>query len=178
MPSLPRLALALAATAALALPPTPSDAQPGAPRPNRLGEHGDWTAATFIEGGQKVCYAFSRPKKSDGAPPNRQPVMLTVTHRPAQRDAVILTSGYAYAAGAEVKVAVGPTTLDFYTAGTAAAARDGAAAIRAFRNGREAVARGPGPGGRGTVTDTFSLSGFGAAYDAISRECPAGQGRR
>jgi hypothetical protein len=174
MPALPRFVPALAAAAALALPPAgTANAQP-----NRLGEHSDWTAATFVEGGHKVCYAFTRPKRSEGAPAGRQAVMLTVTHRPAQRDAVTLTAGYTFPKDARVQVAVGPTTLQFYTADAAAAAMEAAAAIRAFRGGREAVAKGPGPGGRGTVTDAFSLAGFGAAYDAITRECPAGRGRR
>lgn len=174
MRSLPRLvplaaaALLLPAAAALAQ----QQAQQAAPRPQRLGEHGDWTAATYQENGQKVCYAFTRPKSSDGVP-NRQGVMLTVTHRPGQRDAVVLSAGYPYPRGAEVKVdVVGGADLDFYTAGSSAAARDSAAAIRAFKAGREAVATGPGPGGRGTARDSFSLSGFSAAYDAISRECP------
>jgi hypothetical protein len=144
-------------------------------RPARLGDHGSWTAATLQEGGHKVCYAFTRASKTE---PQRSEVLLTVTHRPGQRDAVVYTAGHAFAQGAEVKVAVGPTELAFYTAGPRAAARDGAAAIRAMRNGREAVARGPGPNGRGTTTDTFSLSGFSAAYEAISRECPATAGRR
>ena len=43
-----------------------------------------------------------------------------------------------------------------------------------LRAGRDAVVQSPGPG-RGSVTDTFSLSGFTAAYEAISRECPAGR---
>jgi invasion protein IalB len=148
--------------------------QGSAPRPSRLGEHGSWTAATHTENGQKVCYAFARPTRSE---PDRQDVMLTVTHRPGQRDAVVLSPGYAYPRGAEVKVSVGGRTLDFYTAGAAAAPLDAAAALRAFRGGREAVARGPGPNGRGTATDAFPLAGFGAALDAINRECPAQAGR-
>ncbi len=144
-------------------------------RPARLGDHGSWTAATLQEGGNKVCYAFTRATRSD---PARADVMLTVTHRPGQRDAVVLSAGHAYSPGAEVKVSVGAPELPFYPAGPRAAARDGAAAIRAFRNGREAVARGPGPGSRGTATDSFSLSGFSAAYEAISKECPAAGGSR
>ena len=62
----------------------------------------------------------------------------------------------------------------FYTSGSTAAARDGAAAVRAFRNGRDAVMTAPGANGRGTVADSFPLAGFGAAYEAICKECPAG----
>jgi hypothetical protein len=73
-----------------------------------------------------------------------------------------------------VQVSVGNTKVGFYTSGNSAFARDNRAALAALRNGREAVARGPLPnGGRGQATDAFSLAGFSAALDAISRECPA-----
>ncbi len=171
---MPRTAplLPLAILAALAARPA------AAQDPSRLGQHGDWTAASFVEDGRKVCYAFTRPRRSEGAPDGRKEVLLTVTHRAAQRDAVVLTAGYPFARGAEVAVAVGGTTLSFYTVGSAAGARDGAAAVRAFRAGQEAVTEAPGPRGRGKVRDAFSLMGFTAAHEAISRECPPrGAGR-
>jgi invasion protein IalB len=148
-------------------------------RPQKIGDFQSWTAATHTEGGQKVCYAFTRATRSEGVP-NRasNDVLLVVTHRPKGRDQVALQSGYAYPRGAEggdpVKVSVGGANIGFYTAGSSAFARDNKAALAALRNGREAVARGPLPnGGRGQASDSFSLAGFGAALDAISRECPA-----
>jgi hypothetical protein len=143
-------------------------------RPQALGTFQDWTAAMYQEGGKKVCYAFTRASKSEGAG-TRQNVMLTVTHRPQGRDQVALRSGYAYARNAEVAVTVGGTEMEFYTAQDNAFAREGAKAVAAFRGGASAVAKGPGPQGRGTATDTFSLSGFGAAYEAINKECPPGR---
>lgn len=143
-------------------------------RPQALGTFQDWTAATHQEAGKKVCYAFTRASKSEGAGA-RQNVILTVTHRPQGRDQVALRSGYAYARNAEVAVTVGGTEMDFYTAQDNAFAREGAKAVAAFRGGANAVAKGSGPQGRGTATDTFSLSGFGAAYEAINKECPAGR---
>jgi len=147
--------------------------------PQRIGEFQAWTAATHAEGGQKVCYAFTRATRSEGVP-NRAPgdVLLVVTHRPKGRDQVALQSGYSYPRNADggnpVQVSVGGAKLGFYTAGGSAFARDNKAALAALRNGREAVARGPLPnGGRGQASDSFSLAGFGAALDAISRECPA-----
>ncbi len=143
-------------------------------RPQALGTFQDWTAATHMEGGRKVCYAFTRASRSEGGG-SRQNVILTVTHRPQGRDQVALRAGYTYARNAEVSVTVGGTELDFYTAQDNAFARDGARAVTAFRGGAQAVAKGQGPQGRGTATDTFSLSGFTAAYEAISKECPAGR---
>ena len=60
--------------------------------------------------------------------------------------------------------------LPIYTAGRNAFARDGKAAVAAFGKGGRAIARSPAPN---EVTDTFSLKGFGAAYTAIVKACPA-----
>ena len=163
---------------ALALWPAAEAAAQGGPQ--RIGEFQAWTAATHAEGGQKICYAFTRATRSEGVP-NRAPnnVLLVVTHRPKGRDQVALQSGYAYPRNAggntdPVQVSVGGTNLGFYTAGGSAFARDNKAALAALKGGREAVARGPLPnGGRGQATDAFSLAGFSAAHEAISRECPA-----
>ncbi|MFC4167646.1 invasion associated locus B family protein [Teichococcus aestuarii] len=146
---------------------SPAQAQQ-AQRPQALGTFQDWTAATHQEGKQKVCYAFARAE-------NRQAAILTVTHRPQGRDQVALRAGHSYPRNAEVTVTVGSTELDFYTAQDNAFAREGAKAVAAFRAGAQAVAKGPGAQGRGTTSDTFSLSGFTAAYEAISKECPAGR---
>ncbi len=69
-------------------------------------------------------------------------------------------------------VQVGQTGLDFYTAGNDAFARDGQAAVAAMRRGDQAIARGPGAHGA-SATDIFSLTGFTAAYDAVSKACPS-----
>jgi invasion protein IalB len=160
-------ALLLAAALLLA---DPAAAQQAAPQ--RLGTFQSWTAAMHTENGARVCYAFARATRSEGLQGRRE-VILTVTHRGNGRDQVAITAGYTYPRDANVTVSVGTTELSFYTAGGNAFARDGRAAVAAFRNGREAVARGPAPTGRGTVTDSFPLNGFSAAYEAITRECPA-----
>lgn len=148
-------------------------------QPQRLGNHQQWTAATHTENGQKVCYAFTRATRGEGGPQNRTTVTLTVTHRPNGRDQVALSVGYPYPRGAEARISVGDRDFTSYAVtGSSAFFQQGAQMIAAFRSGREAVARSPGPPGRGAVTDTFSLSGFSNAYEAISRECPsARQGR-
>lgn len=153
------------------------------PTPHKIGDFQSWTAVSHAEGGQKICYAFTRATHSEGVP-NRAAtnVLLVVTHRPKGRDQVALQAGYAYPRNADggnpVQVSVGGTKLGFFTSGNSAFARDSKAAVSALRNGREAVARGPVPNGRGQASDSFSLAGFSAAHDAISRECPASASRR
>ena len=171
----PVLAAALFAVAALpaAAQPRPTTAPATAAAkpdgPKSIGTFQDWQAATYTEGGQPVCYAFTRPKQS-GTVAGRGEVNLTVTHRPAMRDAVSISPGFAYAANAEVKVALGATTLDFYTAQRSAFARSGVAAVAAFAKAPQAIAKSPSP--RGEVSDTFSMKGFSAAYAAINKACP------
>jgi hypothetical protein len=139
--------------------------------PKLLGRFDDWAAATHEEGGQTVCYAFTRAAHSTPALPGRDKPVLTVTERPAGRDSVALSAGFAYASGAEVTVQVEQSALSFYTSGRSAFAREGGAAVAAFGRGRQAFARSPGPHG-GQVVDIFPLRGFSQAYQAINKACP------
>lgn len=164
----PMLRLLLAA-AALALGP---EAQAQG-RPRALGEFQSWTAATHIENGEKVCYAFARARSAEGLPGRAaENAILLVTHRPRSRDQVAVRPGYAFARGASARLLVGQAEHAFFTANDTAFAQDGRAVIAALRGGREAVFRAPGPNNRGQVNDAFPLQGFTAAHDAISRECP------
>lgn len=139
--------------------------------PKSIGKFDAWQAATHQEGGQLVCYAFTRASASTPALPGRGDVVLTVTHRTGGRDAVALTAGFAYPASAEVQVVVEPTQLQFYTSNRSAFSQDGKAAVTAFERGRQAVAKSPAPR-NAIVTDTFSLRGFTQAYAAINKACP------
>jgi len=94
-----------------------------------------------------------------------------VTERASGRDAVAIEAGFSYPANASVTVQVEQAGLEFYTAQRAAFARDGKAAVSALHKGSRAIARSPGPKDT-SVTDTFSLKGFGPAYAAIVKACP------
>ena len=166
------LSLALG-TAVLAAPHKPAEHHPPAgAAPKELGKFDDWTAATYAQAGQTVCYAFTRAQDSKPALPGRGQVLLTVTERPAARDSVALEAGFTFAPKAAVTVQVDQTKLDFYTADHNAFALDSKAAIAAFDRGAKAVAHMPAPHDK-AVTDTFSLHGFSAAHAAILKACPA-----
>lgn len=156
-----------------------AEAGPGGQRPaqasnapRKLGQFADWIAATVEQDGGVMCYAFTRAQSSSPSLPGRGEVLLTVTERPVARDTVALAMGFEFAKGASVTVQVDQTGLDFFTTQRAAYARDSKAAVEAFARGDRAIARSPGPQDR-VVTDTFSLNGFSAAYEAIVRACPA-----
>ena len=150
-------------------PPVHAARPSSAPVP--IGRFDDWRAATHQEGGATVCYAFTRASQSTPALPGRGDVVLTVTERPGGRDAVAISAGFAYPAGAEAQVQVEGTQLPFYTANRSAFARDGHAAVAAFGRGRTAVAHSPATRAP-AVSDTFSLHGFAPAYAAITKACP------
>jgi invasion protein IalB len=156
--------LALVPAAALA-------AGPAALGPNG-GKYGDWTAATYGSGDAKVCYAFTTAQSSKPAIQSRGKVMLTVSDRKGSHDEVSVTAGYDYPKDAKVKLSVGTKDFDFYSQKNVAFTSAGKDAVAAFRTGSAATAASPGPKGKITVTDQFSLSGFSAAYKAISDACP------
>ncbi len=168
-------ALLLAAIPVTAAPkrhpsPPASEAPPSGPKP--FGKWDDWTALTRDENGQTVCYAFAYPTSSVPQLAGRGRPVLTVTERPAGRDAVAFSAGYTFGANAEASLQVDQASLPFYTAGRFAFARDGAAVASAMRKGRQAVMHAPAPRGA-QVTDTFGLHGFDQAYAAIAKACPA-----
>jgi len=152
--------------------PARAPAKSASAAPKSIGKFDDWQAVTHQEAGQPVCYAFARAASSAPALPGRGEVVLTVTQRNGGRDAVAISAGFPYAANAEVEMTVDQAQLAFYTAGRSAFARDGKAAVAAFEKGRQAVAKSPGPR-NAVVADTFSLRGFGPAYAAINKACPA-----
>jgi hypothetical protein len=163
---LPVLALALPA-AAQTKPARPAPARPAAAVPKAIGKFDDWTAAINVEAGQKVCYAFTRAQGA-GA---QGSALLTVTQRQGGRDAVSISAGFEYAAGATVAVQADGATFEFYTAKRSAFARDGHAAVAALLKAAKVTAKSPGPR-NAEVSDSFGLKGFDRAYAAINRECP------
>src|SRR4051812_12245093 len=162
---------ALAQTRAAHPAPHATPSRPAGSGPKRIGKWDDWQAATHLEAGQPVCYAFTRAASSSPAVPGRGDVVLTVTQRQGGRDSVALSAGFAYAPNAEVELVAEGVTLPFYTAGRSAFARDGKAVVSLFGKARQAIARSPGPRGA-AVTDTFNLRGFNQAYAAITKACP------
>ena len=133
------------------------------------GQYGQWTAATYGQGHDKVCYAFTMPQSSTPAMQDRGKVMLTVSQRQSSSNEVSVTSGYDYPRDAKVKLTVGSSVFSFYTQRNVAFAADGAGAVTAFKIGNAAQVTSSGP--HGDITDQFSLAGFSAAYDAIVKAC-------
>jgi len=169
-------AILIAAAAAFAIA-LPAQAQ----EPQFLAKHGDWTAHTKNEGGRQVCFMWSRPTKSQGNYSSRGEIVTFVTiFKPAPTGEqyyaggqVSIVAGYTYQEDSQVTAAIGGKAYTLYTQGDTAWAANGTddqTLIGAMKAGSNMVVK--GRSWRPTdTTDTYSLIGFTAAYEAIAAAC-------
>ena len=141
----------------------------------RIGQFADWNAYQFTENGNVGCYMASVPKKAEGNYKKRGDIFAIVTHRPAEsrRDEVSFIAGYAFKKDTSVEVVIGGETFKLFTQDDGAWAPDkeaDAALVTAMIKGRDMVVKGVSSRGTNT-TDTYSLSGFTKAYQAINKAC-------
>ncbi|MAE44292.1 MAG: hypothetical protein CMF63_04795 [Magnetovibrio sp.] len=135
----------------------------------------EWSAFTATENGKKYCYMGSKPTEEKGDYRKRGKTYILVTHRPAEktRDVVSIRAGYTYKPESDVEVAIGGQRFRMFTDGDHAWAYDkenDRSLTRAMRYGITMIVT--GISSRGTLTtDTYSLLGFTAAYQAIGKAC-------
>ncbi len=140
-----------------------------------LGTYDAWTAFNDKASGKQICYVGSKPKKTEGNYTKRGDVFVLVTHRPAEKvvGEISFEAGYTFKTGSEPTVTIGSRTFTLFTKGSNAWAQDASAdksLVAAMKGGSEMVVK--GTSSRGTpTTDTYSLSGFTAAYGSISKSC-------
>lgn len=144
--------------------------------PTEIGEFKDWTAYTYKEGKNLVCYMASTPKKDEGNYKARGDIYAIITHRPADKsyNVVNFIAGYPYKNGSKVVVKIGTTTFtNLFTNGESAWAPDNTTdkkLVDTMKRGEKMIVEGVSM--RGTKTkDTYSLAGFSSAYKAISAKC-------
>lgn len=165
----PKLASGLATLALLTAAPAAAQTEV-----KSLGRFGDWSAYSYQENGNPVCYAASSPRARSGKVKGRGDAFFLVTHRPEFNDVGVVTvvTGYAYAPDSTVEVTVGRAKFRFFTRDETAWANgaDDRAMVNAMKRGNTMTVVGRAKGGGGT-TDVFSLSGLTKAYQAINAAC-------
>lgn len=136
----------------------------------------DWNAFSETENGKPLCYMASLPQKAEGDYTQRGDTYVMITHRPAEKTAgeISIRAGYSYKEGSEVEARIDSgQPFKMFTDGGFAWARDAKtdrALIAAMKVGGTMIVK--GSSARGTLTtDTYSLTGFTAAYGAISKAC-------
>lgn len=143
--------------------------------PRSIGVFERWEAFTFNEGSGKVCYMASKPDRAKGNYSSRGDIFALITHRPAEgtRNVFSYITGYSYKPASNATLKIDGQSFLLFTQEDTAWAPDADTDNRiteALRKGSSMVVT--GTSSRGTLTtDTFSLSGSGAAYDAITKEC-------
>ena len=144
--------------------------------PKVLGEYGDWTAWTYNDRGNLICYMSSTPKKDEGKYTKRGDIYTIITHRPAEKtfDEVSFVAGYSFDTKAPFIIKIGDKTFkNTFTEGSKGwmvSSQEDRNIIAAMKRGERMIV--DGKSSRGTPTkDTYSLKGFSSAYQAISAHC-------
>lgn len=145
--------------------------------PKLIGEYRAWSALQYKERGDDVCYMAASPQKwvasRDGA--RRGEIYTLVTHRPDAgiRSEVSINVGYPLKKDSEVTVDIDGQKYTLFVDNDTAWARDAETdrkIVQAMIRGSTMVIRGTSERGTRT-TDTYSLSGFTAAHNAINKAC-------
>lgn len=140
-----------------------------------VGNYGDWNVYTFLDGGKKVCFMSSQPKKMEGKYKKRGEVFFFVTNwfGEGNKNVVSISNGYNFKEGSSVKVSVGGKKFTLFTQGEMAWTEnqeDDDALVDILRKKSSFVVN--GISSRGTkTTDTYSLKGSAAAWRAMIRKC-------
>lgn len=143
--------------------------------PQLIDVYGKWEAYTYSEDGQKVCYMGSQPTSAKGDYTQRGKIYVMVTHRPALKllNEVSFITGYTYKSGSEVDLRIDSKSFKLFTHDDSAWAvnsEEDRKLVSAMKAGSTMVV--VGYSSRDTkTTDTYSLSGFTNAYNAISKAC-------
>ncbi|TDI59983.1 MAG: hypothetical protein E2O92_06420 [Alphaproteobacteria bacterium] len=138
----------------------------------------DWDAFTQGEGATKTCYIASVAKKTRPSNVNHGEVYVTVAHKPRRKiqDEVNIVVGYDFKTGSNVRAVSGAMSESLFTSGREAWAYDpdmDGRLVDGMKRGTNLAVS--GTSARGTKTNyEFSLFGFSAAYDAISKACKIG----
>lgn len=150
-------------------------AAPAAAAPESLGMFGPWAAWKVTEADGSICYMHAEPASQQGDYARRGDTYLQVTHRTAAgtQNVVSLIAGYVYKPDSAVTFDIDGKTTELFTDGDTAWARDAkadTALVASMRAGHKLTVR--GTSSRGTeTTDSYSLTGFSAAHNAITAGC-------
>lgn len=141
----------------------------------------DWSVFKQGEAAGRECWIVSQPVSSTAkrggntVDVQRGDIFLMVGIRPGDRvkNEVSMMGGYPFRKDSSVKVKIGATNYELFTAGEGAwtdSAESDDKLVAAMKRGADAVITGVST--RGTTTiDTFSLRGFTAALNEARKVC-------
>jgi invasion protein IalB len=134
---------------------------------------GQWRTFTMAGQGGTVCYIASQPTAESGNFKKRGTPFVMVTHRNSTTDEVSVSSGYPYKETSEVPLIIDGKTTALFTKQDRAWAKDAAtdsALVASMKRGTRMSVKGESRVGS-TSQDSYSLSGFTAAYNKMKELC-------
>ena len=146
-----------------------------AQNPTLLQQNNDWAAYSHASGGNKVCYALSKPTQELPADRDHGDVFFFVSTRPSESvtDEPSLMVGYPFKDGSSVTVDIDGRKFNLFTKGDGAWVENASTEqqlIAAMKAGHEMNVS--GESGRGTQTSyKFSLSGVTASINTADNAC-------
>ena len=162
---------------AMAVVPPLAHAQTGDSVPKQISVHKDWSVYEVTDSRGRICYAASEPKEQSGNYSRRDPPALLVARLPGDPppEQVSVQPGYSYLKASVVEAKIGGRTFRLFTDGEHAWTRtndEDRTLIEAMKAGATITVRGTSI--RNTFSlDTYSLSGFTAAVEAMRAACRA-----
>ena len=144
-------------------------------KPKLVSQHESWKVFTFADSGEHVCFMSSVPQKQEGKFKKRGTVAFFVTHwsEEKSKNVVSVSNGYAFKPSGTVTATIDGRNFELFTQEETAWTKDQTsddAMTEALRKGAVLVVM--GVSSRGTeTTDTYSLKGAGAAYQAMLDAC-------
>ena len=141
----------------------------------KIGGSEGWDAYAGSDHGRKICYLLGKPDKTEPAGAKRDPVYVSVTHRPGEKafNVVNFNSGYLYKDDSDAELLIDGKKFTLFTKQEGAWANDAAtdkAVVEALIKGKHAIIKGVSSRGTAT-TDTYSLAGFSQAVADIDKAC-------
>jgi hypothetical protein len=162
-----------AGAAAVAAKPAPAATGPGGA--SLVTSYGDWGVYTAQTGRSKICYALSQPQDRLPKNLNRDPAFLFVSFRPAEnvKNEVALVLGFAAKENAPAEASMGSASYALIAKASNAWLKNPAEEAQAIatmaRSGSLTVKMQSARGS--SLTDRYSLSGFGKALEHARKEC-------
>jgi hypothetical protein len=144
--------------------------------PKNLGAFAKWRALTATAEGQRTCYALSIPVEKKGTVAGRGEAAAMVTHFPeiGALDQVSIVLGFEPASNSPVIAKIGGFTFTLdEVAGDRAWVKGRAndrAMVQALKKSNRMVVTASTAKGL-KVEDTYDLTGFTKAYQAMSKAC-------
>lgn len=136
---------------------------------------GAWSLFVHEEGRERTCFVTATPVKQEGTFRKRDQPRMFVTRFPVPppNEQVMVDPGYPYRKGSNADLSVDGRKFELFTQESRAWARspaEDAALIAAFRGGQQTIVRGTSHINT-TSIDTYDLTGFTAAHQAMGDTC-------